>query len=94
MKTLAIARTSLAKNSSSSSSGNPATSMFSFILNTSFNCFFPCFFCVCLFYATVVVVVVVVVVVEMFLPTNFYTSCIIVAGEGTSPFCHSCIPLD
>ena len=37
----------------------------------------------------VVVVVVVIVIVVMFLPTFLCTSCIQVAGEGTSPFCHS-----
>ena len=58
--------------------------------------FFIYFVCVFLFVAVadivvVVVVVVVVIIVVIFLPIYFYTSYIQVAGEGTSPFCHSCI---
>ena len=52
--------------------------------------FFP-FVCVFLF------VVVVVVVVTFYLPIFYFffflTGCIQKAGEGTSPFCHSCTPL-
>ena len=39
----------------------------------------------------VAIVVIVVIVVIFYLP--FFIGCIQVAGEGTSPFCHSCIPL-
>ena len=46
------------------------------------------FVCILLFVAVVVVLIV------MFLPTYYYfTGCMQVAGEGTSPFCNSCTPL-
>ena len=52
------------------------------------------FVCVFLFVAVVVIIVVVVaivvIVVMFYLP--FLSGCIQVAGEGTRPFCHSCIP--
>ena len=57
---------------------------------------FVYFVYVLLFVAAVVVVaaaVVVIIIVVMFLSTHFYTGCILEAGQGTSPFCHSYTPL-
>ena len=65
------------------SSVNPTPPIFAFILNVFlylFISFLPLFLLLLLL--------------SLSLPTYyFFTSCIQVVGEGTSPFCHSCTPL-